>query len=334
MNRRNVLTTLGSLSIATVAGCSGSGGAGSDTPTEPPADTPTASPSPSPTPNAQALDRYQAAVETLLEVKDTLDKWTESSVNNIEQVRDLQARVASARDDLDAAEEHAAPDGELIAKVEQTHYVADFQDLSLAYYEGVLQLIKLLSEGTRLGDNERHQRASDTFADARQLTEDLQPVIDDMETVLDELDTDALDEPDLAYTGEPFDHLEGHGREAINGVVSYLEGREYFHLSFVYLEDGQKFMDAEEFTQGREAWETGRSHVETAKSAFNAAIDNSNTPEDLRDTSFALLGVCNGLLDAFDKFVAGAKEAEAGNTDKAQTLIGEGYDILDQTFEE
>lgn len=331
MNRRQVLTLLGAVIFGPMAGCDAGDEGGDDVPAE----SPTASPTPTEsTPNQQAIERYQSGVETLVAIKGTLDEWAENSVNNLERVKALQDRVATAREDVDAAEEHAGPDGELAAQIEQTKFAADFQELSLAFYEGGLQLIKLQNEANRLGDNELHQRAADTFADARQLTEDLQRVVDDMETVLDELDTDTLDEPSLAYTGDPFDYLDGDDRRLIDGLASYLKGREHIHLAFVQLETGQQYLDADEATQSREAWETGRSHVEAAISTFNTAIDNSYTPEDTRDMSFAFLGIANGLLDAFDKLVAGAKEAEVGNDEDAERLILEGYQILEETFKE
>lgn len=330
MNRRQLLSSLSTFGAAIVAGCSSGGGDGGSTPEPTPTESPSPTPSPTPTtPNQEAVDHYEAAVEALIRNKATLEDWAESSFE-ADMVGALQDRVSSAREDLDAAEEAADPSGELIVRIDQARLVADFQELSLAYYEAVNVYFQVLAEASNLGDNELHQRAADTFADAQKVLEDARTAIDDMATVLENLDSDALDEPELAYTGKPLDHLDLTNRRAIDGAESYAVGYENIHLAFVRLEAGQGHYEDQEFTEAREEWETGQQRATDSKSAFESTIDNEFTPQNLQQDSINRLDDVGIIIDAYEKFLEGVEEAEAGNHEKANTLVKEGFDILGQ----
>jgi len=326
MQRRQLLAILTGLGMSTVAGCSGGGNGG--TPTDTP--TPTPSPSPTPTtPNQEAVEHYESAIDALIQNRETLDEWAESSFE-ADKVGSLQDRVSSAREELDAAADAADQTGELIVKINQAKLVANFQELSLAYYEAVNVFFQVLSEASKLGDNELHQRAADTYSQGQGVLDDAREVIEDMGTVLEEIDNEALDEPELEYSGEPLDHLDLADRRAIDGAVRYAIGYENIHLAFVELEAGQEHYEDEEFAEAREAWETGQQRTEDSKSAFEATIDNDFTPQNLRQDSIERLGDVETIIDAYDKFIEGAKEAEAGNLENANKLINEGFGILGQ----
>lgn len=342
LERRRFIAALITISVGSIAGCSrGSDSSPTESPAPPPTESPTPtqteSPTPSPTPtpttpNQEAVERYEDAIETLIENKETLEEWAESSFEP-DMVETLQEQVSSARDALTAAEEAADPSGNLIVKIEQATLVANVQELSLAYYEAVNVFFQLISEASNFGDNELHQRAADTYADANATLDDARQVIEDMGTALDEIDNEALGEPELEYTGEPLDHLDLADRRAIDAAESYATANENLHLAFVQLEEGQEHYENEEFTETREAWEVGRQRTRDSKTAFEEAIDNDFTPQNLRQDSIAKLGVVEEIMNAYDKFVEGAKEAEAGNLEEATNLITEGYNILDQLFE-
>lgn len=319
VRRRRFLAVIGAVSMGPLAGCSG-GGDGEDTPT--------ASPTPT-TPNAQALEHYNTAVDVLAETKETLEEWAAASYES-DRVGELQDKVSTARDELDQATEHADSSGDLIEQIEQLRLVADFQALSLAYYEGITALFEVISTAKSFGDEELHQRAADTFADARDVLEDIRTVLDEMGTAMDEIDNEALTEPALEYTGEPLDHLDLADRAAIDGVEQYVGGYENLHLSFVQLEKGQTHYENEDYTDARNAWETGRERAQNAKSSFEAAIDNGHLPQNMKQESIALLSTTETVIDAFDKFIDGATAAEAGNTEDANELILDGFDILGQ----
>lgn len=330
VNRRRFLATIGALGTATLAGCSGGDGGDGDGDDETPTASPTPSPTPTPnTPNQEAVEHYEAAIVTLVQNKETLDDWAGSSFE-ADQVSSLQDQVASAREDLNAAQEAADPSGDLIVQIEQAMLVGDLQELILAYYEAVNVFFQTTAKASNFGDNELHQRAADTYADAQKVLEDARTVIDDMGTVLDEIDNAALDEPDLEYTGEPLDHLDLTDRRAIDSAENYAIGYENLHLVFVRLEAGQEHYENEEFADAREEWETGRQRAQDSKSAYEAVIDSDFAPENLRQDSINRLGDVETIIDAFDKFVEGAKEAEAGNLEKANNLVSEGFDILGQ----
>lgn len=89
--RRDVLVAIGAASTVGIAGCSGDGTS----------DTIEATTQPS-TPNQEATEHYDAAIETLVANKETLDTWADSSYEP-EQVGTLQERVSSARTELTAA---------------------------------------------------------------------------------------------------------------------------------------------------------------------------------------------------------------------------------------
>lgn len=322
------LITLGTFSLSTLAGCTGGEGENGSGTT--PIDTATPSPSPTPTtPNQQAVEHYNTGIDALLRNKEKLDEWAKSSFES-SLVGTLQDRVSKARAELQSAEAKADPDGSLLVAIGQARLVADFQELSLAYYEGVDVLFQVISEAKSFGDEELHQRAADTFSEAKGVTEDLRTVIDDMGTVLEQINNDALDEPDLEYSGEPLDHLDLTERGAIDGVERYLVGYENIHLTFVQLELGQAHYENEAFTDARKDWETGLERAQQSNSAFATAIDNDYLPQNLNQESIKLLGMTETIIEAFDKFVEGATEAEAGNTEKADNLIYEGFDILGQ----
>lgn len=326
MKRRRLLGTFATLVVPASAGCSGGGGGSTPEPT--PTETPSPSPTPT-TPNQAAVEAYDSAITALLENKETLDEWAESSFE-ADRVGALQDRVSSAREDLDAAADAADPSGDLIVQINQAKLVADFQELSLAYYEAVNVFFQVVGEASELGDNELHQRAADTYADARGVLDDARQVIEDMGTILEEIDNAVLDEPDLEYTGEPLDHLDLADTQAIDAGESYTTGYENIHLAFVQLENGQEHYEDEEFTEAREAWEAGRQRANDSQAAFEAAIDNEYTPENLRQDSIERLADTETIIDAYDKFVEGATEAEAGNLETANSLIGEGFNILGQ----
>lgn len=329
VKRRRFLATVTTIGTAAIAGCGG-GGDGGSTPTETATPSPTPTPTPTPnTPNEEAVEQYEAAIDALVQNKETLDEWATSSFE-ADRIGTLQDRVSTAREDLNAAEEAADPEGDLIGRIEQATFVVDFQALILGYYEAVTVFFQLVSEGTNLGDNELHQRAADTFAEAQAVLDDARQVIDDMGTVLEELDNDVLDEPDLEYTGEPLDHLDLDDRRAIDGADSFAVGRENVHLSFVQLEVGQEHYENEAFADARAEWETGLEQAQRAVAAFEDAIDNDYIPQDLRDQSITLLGASETIVDAFEKFVEGAEEAEAGNFEEANNLVSEGFNILGQ----
>lgn len=330
--RRRFLTLVGGSCIGAVAGCSGGNQGGGETPTETPTPSPSSTQSPTPTPttpNQEAVEHYEAAIEVLVQNKETLDEWAESSYEASE-VGTLQERVSTARDELDEAEESADRSGELMVQIQQAGLVADFQELSLAYYEGVTVLLQIISDASTFGDSEQHQRAADKFAEGQQLLEDVRGVLDDMGAALDQIDNEALNEPDLEYTGEPLDHLDLGDRAALDGVDRYLEGFENIHLAFVQLEQGQAHFENEAFTDAREDWETGRSRAQTSISSFEAVVDISATPENFRNQSIQLIETAETVVEAYDKLIEGAEEAEAGNVENATTLVREGFEILGQ----
>lgn len=324
--RREFLAAVGSVGAVTIAGCSGDGDGGGDTPTE----TPTPSPTPTPTtPNEDAVEHYDAAIDLLSQNKETLDEWAASSFEP-DEVGTLQNRVSTAREDLDAAEAAADSSGDLVVQIDQARVVANFQGLILAYYEAVNVFFQGLSEASNFGDNELHQRAADTYAEAQTVLEDARTVIDDMGTMLEEIDNETLNEPGLAYTGEPLDHIDLADRRAIDGAESYAKAYENIHLAFVQLETGQEHYENEEFTEAREAWETGHERARDSKTAFEAVIDNDFSPPNLRQDSINRIADTEIIIEAFGKFVEGAEEAEAGNFEEANNLVGEGFDILGQ----
>lgn len=275
--RRTFLASVGSAGLVSIAGCSGGGDDGGGTPT----DTPTPTPS---TPNQEAVEHYEAAIETLNENKETLEEWAESSFE-ADQVSSLQEQVRSAQEDLNAAEEAADPSGGLIVQINQAKLVANFQQLSLAYYEAVNVYFQVVSEASNLGDNELHQRAADTYVEAVGVLDDARQVIEEMGIILEEIDNEALSEPDLEYTGEPLDHLDLTNTGAIDAAESYAIANENTHLAFVQLEIGQEHYENEEFTEAREAWETGRQGAKDSRSAFEETLDNDYTPQNLRQDS-------------------------------------------------
>jgi hypothetical protein len=315
--RRPFLAAIGSASTLGVTGCTGNGGGGT-TPT--PSET---------TPNPEATEHYESAIETLIENKQTLDTWAESSFEP-DRVGTLQTRVGSAREELTAAEEAADSSGDLIARINQATLIADFQELSLAYYEAVNVFFQVVSEAAQFGDNELHQRAADTYAEATGVLDDARRVIEDMGTVLSEIDNAALGESELEYDGEPLDHLDLADMGAIDAAESYARANEDLHLAFVQFQKGQTHSDNEQFSEARTDWETGRERAADSRDGFEAAIDNEFTPQNLRQDSINKLDVSETMIEAFDTFIEAATAAEAGNQEEARRLFSEGVEILEE----
>jgi hypothetical protein len=321
LKRREYISSL-AIGISTVtAGCNSGGGSGESTHTE----TTTAPP----TPNQEAVSHFETAIESLVENKEKLDEWAASSFEP-DLVSTLQERVAAAREELDTAEDNVEQSSDLRPQVEQARLVADFQELCLAYYESVNVFFQVISEAGSFADNGLHQQAADGFADAQTVLADARTVIDDMGTILSEIDNDVLSVPDLEYSGEPLDHLDLEDQQAIDGAESYALGNENLNLAFVHLEPGQEHYESEEFTDAREEWETGRTRATDAKSAFEAAIENEYIPQNLNEESITLLGATETVIEAFDSFVEGAQEAEAGNIEEANNIVREGFSVLEE----
>ncbi|WP_143040802.1 hypothetical protein [Halopenitus malekzadehii] len=323
--RREYLSVLAIGVSSVTAGCNGGGDSSGDTPTS----VETASPTVSPTPNQEAVTHFEAATEMLVENKEQLDEWAASSFEP-DRVSLLQERVTIAREELAAAEENTEQSTTLSIRIDQARLVADFQELSLAYYESVNVFFQVISEAQSFGDNELHQRAADSFVEAQAVLEDARTVIEDMGILLSEIDTGALDEPELEYTGDPLDHLDLEDRRALDGAESYALGYENIHLAFVHLEAGQGHYENEEFIEARKEWETGQERATEAKSEFEAAVDNDHLPQNLNEESIRLIGTAETVIEAFDNFVQGAREAEAGNLEEANTLVTEGFSLLEE----
>lgn len=321
--RRDLIAAIGCTTVIGLAGCSGDGGS---TPTG------TATPTPAPaTPNPEASEHYSSAVDTLTETKATLEEWAGSSFE-ADRVSALQDQVSQASEELSAAKGAADPAGPLSEQIEQAMLVADLQELSLAYYESVNVFFQVVEDASQFGENEQHQQAADTYADLRSLVEDMRQVIEEMGTVLDGMDDEVLAAEGLAYGGGPLDHIDLADRAALDAGESYAIANENTHLAFVHLNTGKDQYDNEAFTEAREAWETGRQRAKDAKAAFESTIDNQYTPENLRQDSSAKLDAIEGVIEAFDSFVAGAQAAEAGNLEEASSLVLEGFDLLEQAY--
>ncbi len=324
MKRRHLISVIPTLAVGTLAGCSGNESAGDPTPTADESPSPAAT---ADTPNEQALSHYDAAVETLVETKSTLDEWAETSYESSE-VETLQASVRSARADLDAAESAAEPSGDLIQQIATVRTVADFQELCLAYYEGVTTAFQVISDAGSFSEAEQHQRAAETYGEAQGVIEDIRGVLDDMETVYATLDNEALAADDLAYSGEPLDHIDLENRQAIDGANQYLVGFENVHLAFVQLETGQEHYESEAFGDARDAWESGLERARAAQSAFENVVDNPHTPQNFREQSIQTVGFVDTVIEAYETLLEGAEEAEAGNHEAANNLVRDGFETL------
>lgn len=327
MKRRRVLATLGALVLPTAAGCSGGDGTGST-----PTDSPSPTPSPTPTtPNQQAVAAYDDAIATLVETKGVLDGWAADGFDGDAQRLDaLRGDVSAARESLDTAKTHADPAGALRPRIDQARLVADVQQLTIAYYDGVLVFWQVLSDARAFGDAEQHQRAADKWSDAGQVIADVRQVIDDMGTVLGDLDTAVLDEPELEYPDDPLDRIDLLDRQGLDAAEEYITAYEHTHLALVQLDEGSTHYEDEAYGEARQAWETGRSHLDEALSGFEAVVDNQHGPQEFHDDSINMLGIVETLIEAFDKFVEGATEAEAGNIETANQLVGEGFNLLSE----
>lgn len=325
--RREFLAAVGSASIGVLAGCSNGGENGASA-----TDSATRSPTSSSTPttqNQEAVEHYETAIEALINTKEILDEWADSSFEG-DKVASLQDRVSTAREELDAAAAAADQTGELIVQINQAKLVANFQTLSLDYYEAINVFYQVVSDASNLGDSELHQRAAESYTKAKDVLDDARTVIEDMGTILEKIENESLEPTELEYSGEPLDHLDLADIQAIDGAESYVIGNENLHLAFVQLENGQAHYESEAFTEAREAWETGRQRAKDSKAALEKTLDNDFTPQDLRQVGMNKLRYAETLIEAYDTFIEGATEAEAGNREKANTLIAAGFDILNQ----
>lgn len=320
--RRQFLAAAGAVGTAALAGCGGDGNGNDATPTASP--TPTAT-----TPNAEAKQRYESAIAVLTDLKATLAEWAASSYES-DAVATLQGKLETAHSDLEAAESAADPAADLVGEIRQATLVANFQSLILSYYEAVNAFFQLLSEAQTLGDDENHERAAQTYAEAHGILDDARNVIEDMGTLLEDMDADPLAAQDLAYDGDPLDHLDLSDRRAIDGAEQNARGNEHIHRAFVQLETGQGHYESEAFGEARAAWETGLQRARSSKAAFEAALDNEFIPENLRTDSSAKLAATETVVDAFEKFVAGATAAEEGNLQTANTHVQEAFELLGQ----
>lgn len=337
-HRRSFLTTLGVAALIPIAGCSSSDttdDAGGTSPTETPTPTPTPSPNPtptpSPTPNQQALDHYEQAIELLVENKAQLDTWaTEGFDGDSQTLESLTDAIETARTQLDQAEQHTDQGSELIVRINQARLVTVFQELNIVYYQGVQTFWQLVSDARTLGNNQQHGRAAEKWGQAKQFLSDIRGVLDDMAAAHKDIDNDALNEPELDYSGDLLDYIDLEDRRAVDAAEDYTTAYKQANLAFVQLEKGNAHYENEAYTKARSDWETGRSQLKAALSAFERVVDNDQSPQDFHDDSLIQIGTVETLIEAFDKFVAGAKAAADGNPQKGNKLVGEGYEILDQ----
>jgi hypothetical protein len=330
IKRRRVLTGLATTGLAAIAGCNSDGS--TSTATETPTASPTPTATPTTTPNQQALEHYTAAIDTLVQNKEQLDDWADNGFGGESQVLgDLRDQLSQARDDLDRAQD-ADSTGDLVAKIDQARLVANFQELNIAYYDVVETFNQLMGDAQTFAESEQPQRAADKWAEAGQVVDDARAVVDDMETIFDQMDLGVLDEPKLQYTGEAIDYIELGDRRTLDGGENYVSGHERLQLSFVKFDAGSSHYDNEEYAEARKEWESGRSLLEEALASFEAVVDNNHVPERFNQDSIAQIGVVERMIEAFDKFVEGAKEAEAGNVEQGDILVSEGLDIFGEIF--
>lgn len=322
MNRRKLIKSIGAAALVTTAGCTGGDGGGDSTPTS----TPT-------TPNEQAVEHYQTGIDALISNKETLDDWAQNGfdgeASDLEALRDT---LATAEEALTSAEAAANPNRELADQISQAQLVATLQEGLISFNDLGLQLGSTLDDAGTLQENEQHGDAAEKWGEGAQIANDGKTLFDETKPVHDQINNEVLDEPDLDYSGDLVDYIDTEHRQEIVAVEDYCSGFEMFNLTFVQLEAGFNTWENEEFVEARSDWETGRMNLEDAQSNIQAVIDNEYAPDDMNQVSNDVIGAIEAMFEVFDKFIQATHEAEDGNHEKAQQLVGEGFDILDQIF--
>lgn len=206
--------------------------------------------------------------------------------------------------------------------------MADVQELSISYYDGLLVFEQLVADGRSLGESEQHQRAADSWAQARQVLVDVRTVVDDIATGHGQVDAAVLDEPDLEDADEPLDLINLQHRRELDAALQYVSGSERTHLALLQLDEGSALYEKEDYEAARTEWDAGRTHLEGAATAFEAVVDNNHARQAFRDDSSAMVDYVETLVEAFDTFVAGATAAAAGDVREGNELVGEGFALL------
>lgn len=330
LRRRRFLATFASVGTATFAGCSGGGDGDGGTPTE----SPTPSPTPTPTtPNEQAVEHYNEAIDALVSIKETLDRWAEpEGFDRDADIRGLRDTLSTANDSLSAAEEAADPNNDLIERIQQATLVATLQEGLIGYFDLLIKFVRAIEDASGFQDNEDHERAAEKWGEAEQLVLDIKSLFDDTKSVHEQINHDLLNEPELDYSDDFTDYLTIDHRQELVTLEPYTNGFEQHNLAFIKLHEGTQDYDNGDWAAAREDWETGRSHLEEARADFQTVVNNEYAPDNIHNTSQGMISVVDGVIQGFDKLIEATHEAEAENYDKAEQLAQEGFEIIGEQF--
>lgn len=305
------------------AGCGGDGGNSERTPTQTTEGN-----------LEEAQSRYDDAIEDLVENHETIMDWAEgrTAQRDRQAIQTLRDNIERARSSLDDADEVAPED--YVAQIGHARDVASLQEAIAAYHEALVDFQASLSDGQSFADSEQNERAIEQYREAKEHLDDARDRLADVEAAHERLDSEALDEPDLDYSSRYTRYLDIQAPGTLDAVELSVDGQIHLNQAFVELNAGDQHYQAEEFTEARQRFEAGAEALQQSEEAYTAVQEHEHAYDNLRQDAIQILGLLEDLQEAFDRFVDGAQEAEAGNPQEANELMQEGFEILGQAFEE
>lgn len=320
--RRRVLRTLGGAAGAGLAvGLAGCGGDtdGTETETE--------------DPEAQAArEAYDEAIDALVENRETLDDWAEGRPGRDQQdITRLRDGIERARESLDDAEPNA-PEG-LAAQIGHARDVAAFQEELVDFYELAIEFEEARADAQAFGETEQHERAVEQYGEVKDILDEARNQLEDVEAAHERIDNEAIEEPDLDYSGEYTQYVDVEGRGSVDAQELMIDGQRDVHRMFVEMDTGFQRYENEEFAAARERFVAAEDARRRAAEAFAAVQEHEYAWQDLRRQSIEMQAIVEDLAEAFELFIDATHEAEAGNHQKANELAEEGFFVLEKAFE-
>jgi tetratricopeptide (TPR) repeat protein len=275
-----------------------------------------------------AVGHFDEALEPLLENHETLVEWADGEEREESELDGLYANLTDARDSLDDAETVAAED--ITIRIGHARDVAAFQEAVLDFYGIGFDFEDRLSDAQAFMDAENNDRAITEYEAARDLLDDARGQYDVMASAHTDIEDGALENEGLDYSGPLSEYVDVDAKGAIDAHDRFVEGVVHFNHAFLTLEEGFGELEADRVVAARERFEDARAEYDDAKAKFDAARTHDDAPDDLRNRAIGMVSTLEDTEGAFDKFVQATHELEAGNGQRAERLVGEGWSLFEE----
>lgn len=281
------------------------------------------------TADEEAAERFQDAIDLLIDNQNQLDTLESDSVerdyDDIDEMRDRLGDVSVALDD---AAQHS--NTEYRRNVEVARNVVDFQHQLIDHHEIGMEIDDTFNVAHSYYDTEQLDRAEEEYESVVDLSVEAQNIFDELETMQDELNTDRLAEPLLGYEQEIFDYIRPD-------VRNYFDTKEIEAAAWASMSRGRQ-----EWSEGFEAYESksygvAENSYESAHEAFGSAYhkfttlqETDNLSSEYREYFIQMTYRTDTVQEMMGILTDASQAAKDGNMTEADKLLAEANTLYEE----